>query len=68
MKNNSKLGQYGLRFSGHGSSFIPENPICNLSFDEAMRQAIEWELKADTIGGRAEMIDSDGNQIEIVAP
>lgn len=61
--NKDKL--FGVRFSGHGSSFIPENPECNLSFEEANKQALEWELLADTIGGRSEIVDENGNCYEI---
>lgn len=46
--NNAKI--FGLRFSGHGSDFLPKNPLFNLTFKEARRQAMEWELHADTIG------------------
>ena len=47
---------FGVRFSGHGSSFIPQHPICNKTFEDAKQEAIEWELKADTIGGRSDAL------------
>lgn len=47
---------FGVRFSGHGSAFIPEQPLYNLTLNEAKQQALDWELKADTIGGRAEIV------------
>lgn len=52
---------FGVRFSGHGSSFTPEFPVCNKTFDAAKEEAIAWELKADTIGGRAEIVEDLGN-------
>lgn len=47
---------YGVRFSGHGSRFLPEHPLYNLTLEEAKAQALEWELRADTIGGRSEIV------------
>lgn len=52
--NTAKI--FGLRFSGHGSDFLPKNPLFNLTFEEAKKEALEWELHADTIGGRAEIV------------
>lgn len=47
---------FGVRFSGHGSGFLPEHPLYNLTLEEAKAQALEWELRSDTIGGRAEIV------------
>jgi hypothetical protein len=52
---------FGVRFSGHGSSFIPQHPICNKTFEDAKQEAVEWELRADTIGGRSEIVEDLGN-------
>lgn len=45
--NTAKI--FGLRFSGHGSDFLPKNPLFDKTFEEAKKQALEWELRADTI-------------------
>lgn len=53
MKNQRK---YGVRFSGHGSSFMPEHPVCDKTLKEAKKEARDWEMIADTIGGLAEVV------------
>lgn len=51
---------YAVRYSGHGSPFRPKRPVFNLSLSEATKQAEQWEILADTIGGRAEVVkDTD---------
>lgn len=52
---------FGVRFSGHGSSFVPKHPTCNKTFEEAKKEAIEWEMRADTIGGKSEIVEDLGN-------
>jgi hypothetical protein len=52
--NKGKI--FAVRYSGHGSDFLPKNPLFNLTFEEAKKNALEWELRADTIGGRAEIV------------
>ena len=47
---------FGVRFSGHGSKMQPESPVYDKTFYEALREANDWELRADTIGGRAEIV------------
>lgn len=51
-----------VQYSGHGSKFrfdgtnpdeVPEGPY--LTYDEAKRDALGWELTADTIGGAAQL-------------
>ena len=44
---------FGCRFSGHGSEYKPEVPEFNKTWEEARKEAIDWELRADTIGGRS---------------
>ena len=48
---------FGVRFSGHGSSFIPQRPICNKTFEDAKKEAIAW-IGEDfpTIGAEAKKI------------
>lgn len=57
--------KYGVRFSGHGSSFVPDKYEDGVFFRydswlEANQVGLEWELRADTIGGRAEIVREDG--------
>ena len=47
---------FGVRFSGHGLKMMPENPTYDKTFQEALKEANDWELRADTIGGRAEIV------------
>ena len=58
---NYPTRNFGVRFSGHGSSFIPRHPICDKTYEEAVKEAIEWELRADTISGRSEIVEDLGN-------
>jgi len=58
---NYPTRNFGVRFSGHGSSFIPEHPVCDKTYEEAAKEAIEWELRADTIGGRSEIVEDLGD-------
>lgn len=44
---------FGVRFSGHGSEYLPEVPEFNKTWPEARAEAIDWELKSDTISGRS---------------
>ena len=52
---------FGVQYSGHGSDFTPDKPECNLTMAQAQQQALEWELKSDTIGGQAQIVDEFGN-------
>jgi hypothetical protein len=58
---NLKIKRFGVRFSGHGSRFLPESPICNKTFQEAQKEAVSWELIADTIGGKSEIVEDIGD-------
>jgi len=51
---------YGVQFSGHGSSFLPESPVCDKTWDEAQTEAFDWEMRADTIGGGAQVVTKEG--------
>lgn len=48
--------KYGVRFSAHGLGFVPEVPEYNLTFEEAEKIQKDWESYADTVGGRAEIV------------
>lgn len=56
-----KVKKFGVRFSGHGNSFLPENPVCDKTFEDAQKEAVDWELHADTIGGKSEIVEDLGN-------
>ena len=47
------MKKYDTVYSGHGSRFVSDG---NLTFDKSLeeceKKALEWELGADTIGGR----------------
>lgn len=49
------MKKYGVRFSGHGSKFAPEIIEYNLTLEEAELIKLEWETRADTIGGAVEI-------------
>lgn len=51
---------YGVQFSGHGSLYLPENPVFDKTLEEAQKEALEWELRADTIGGCAQVVTKEG--------
>lgn len=51
---------YGVQFSGHGSSYLPEKPVCNKTWNEAQAEAFDWEMRADTIGGRSQVVTENG--------
>lgn len=55
-----ELKIYGVQFSGHGSKYLPENPSFNKTLEEAQKEALEWELRADTIGGCAQVVTKEG--------
>jgi hypothetical protein len=44
---------FGCSFSGHGSVYKPEVPEFNKTWEEARKEAIDWESNSDTIGGRS---------------
>lgn len=45
---------YGVQFSGHGSSYLPEKPVCNKTWNEAQAEAFGQEIRA------AQIVNSDG--------
>ncbi len=54
---------YNVQFSGHGSEFMPaleDLEEFNLTLEEAQQIALEWELRADTIGGAAQVVTKNG--------
>lgn len=56
---------FAVQFSGHGSKFIPfleefKDEDFNLSLEEANQIALDWELRADTIGGAAQVVTRNG--------
>lgn len=56
---------FAVQFSGHGSEFMPaledfEDGDFNLSLEEANQIALDWELRADTIGGAAQVVTKNG--------
>ena len=53
---------FAVQFSGHGSDFMPSLEDCefNLSLKEANQIALDWELRADTIGGASQVVTKNG--------
>ncbi len=53
--NNRK---YAIRFSAHNSNYLPLKPkIFNLTLNEAKKQVEEWQVRADTVGGDAIIVE-----------
>lgn len=57
---NTKIRIYGVQFSGHGSEYLPENPKFDKTLEQAQKEALEWELRADTIGGCSQVVTKEG--------
>ena len=53
---------FAVQFSGHGSEFMPSLEDCefNLSLKDANQIALEWEIRADTIGGATQVVTKNG--------
>lgn len=49
--------------SGHGSSFVRDNPVTLQTFEEAKKDADWWGSHADTIGGQARVVNYFTNEI-----
>ena len=62
MALNMDKNIFAVQFSGHGSEFMPALEDCefNLSLEDANQIALEWELRADTIGGAAQVVTKNG--------
>lgn len=62
--------KYGVRFSAHGSGFRFDNfsdqNCYRYTLEEANEIGLNWELLADTVGGRAEIVREDGVVLNIV--
>lgn len=48
--------RYEVLFSGHGSEFVSDNAVYS-SLQEARMVALEWQYRADTIGGLSKIIN-----------
>lgn len=61
---------YGVRYSAHGSSFrfdnFPDGNFYRYTLQEANELGLDWELRADTVGGKAEIVREDGVVLDIV--
>ncbi len=53
---------FAVQFSGHGSEFMPALKDCefDLSLEDANQIALDWELRADTIGGASQVVTKNG--------
>lgn len=61
---------YGVRYSAHGSQFrfdsFPDGNLYRYTLEEANTLGLDWESRADTVGGKAEIVREDGIVLQVV--